>query len=106
QKISQTTQYVPVPCEYNLHENNRTYTVTANWKQNTKYKLILPYAAAEDVYGAVSDSLCIDITCPKSDSYGSLVIDVDSLDLQQAYVFELRKKGAAKTELITHVYRY
>ena len=106
QKFSQSIQYTPVPCEYVLHPNNRTYSVTANWKPNTKYKLILPYAAAEDVYGAVSDSLCIDISCPKSESYGSLVIDVDSLDSQKQYVFELRKKGAAKTEGITHVYRY
>ena len=105
QKLVNVSHYTPVPCEYNLHENNRTYSVTANWEPQTNYQLIFPHAAAEDIYGAVSDSLCIQINCPKLNTYGSLIIEIDSINTQEHYLFELRKKGASESEVVTQVYQ-
>lgn len=54
----------------------RTFAITANWKENTKYALTLSSDAVHDIYGDYCDSTQIIFKSPALENYGELAVQL------------------------------
>lgn len=55
-------------------EKSRTFAITANWKENTNYTLIIPDTAFTDIFNDANDSLTYAFIAPKRDDVGNLLV--------------------------------
>jgi hypothetical protein len=57
-------------------QSPRSFSVVANWKENTKYSLNLSSNAVYDIYGDYCDSTQIAVSSPLLENYGELAVQL------------------------------
>jgi uncharacterized protein (DUF2141 family) len=93
QQEKKTYSYIPIPYEFSLSDDLRTILISAAWEPQKKYKLSLPYGFAQDVFGAQSDTVSIEVMCQNQEESGSLQVTIDSIP-QLACVLRSEKSNA------------
>lgn len=85
-----TSRTLVQPSLFRLDTNGqRTLLLEYKWKPGKPYKLELMPGAATDIYSLKSDTILQDIQVDLLKNYGNLLLKVDSLSADSAYVIEL-----------------
>ncbi len=79
QQEKKTVSYTPIPYEFSLLDDLRTIAISAAWEPKKKYRLSLPHGFAQDVFGAQSDTVSIEVMCQNQEESGSLQVTTDSI---------------------------
>ncbi|MCQ2958954.1 MAG: Ig-like domain-containing protein [Bacteroidales bacterium] len=75
QTASSETLYVQkIPYSIVASNNERTYSLIADWKTNFTYKLIISDSTFTDIFGDANDSIVFSFQCPKKDDVGSFLV--------------------------------
>ncbi len=59
---------------YSITNTDRTYAISADWKTNTTYKLVIPDSTFTDIFGDANDSTLFSFQSPKKEDVGNLVV--------------------------------
>jgi hypothetical protein len=79
----------------------RNLKIEYEWKENTKYELVIPQDALRDLFDKANDSISLKFTTTEADSYGNidLQIEFDSL-FKAPFLIQLVQGEAEKEKLI------
>ncbi len=83
----------------------RKLRISYEWKQETKYKFILPQEALSDLFGVENDSIIISFNTTMEDSYGNLNMNLQFEDTLISPVLLLLVSGEADKEKIVQKHR-
>ncbi len=78
--------------------SDRELKIQAELLPKEKYVIIAKKASVQDFYGDLLDSTCIEFSCLESENYGTLSLQIDSL--QQPIVLKLKNKDEKKKTII------
>lgn len=88
--------------------NSTELIVNHKWNYGKEYSLTFNDSAFQSVYGIYSDSTTFRFTTPEEDALGSLLVNIDSLDLNHPIIIQLfqseekiRNKTATTNQTIT-----
>ncbi len=88
--LLEDTLKIPVAPVLNVEPNDRRFLiVNYDWKDSTKYELLIPAGALTDIYGLTNDTLRLPYQVQKTTNYGNLDIIIDSLEADKKYLVEL-----------------
>ena len=88
-RLTQDSTFTPVASSATLDTTNRRLTVRTDWKQGTRYQLILDPAFAEDSLGRrLLKTDTLSFATRKAAEYGSLSIRLRNIDLSQNPVLQ------------------
>ena len=76
----------------------RNINIHYDWKQATKYKLILPQESLIDIFDLENDSIVLNFTTTSDDDYGNIIMDLNFDSTQFFPVVISLVKGAADKE--------
>lgn len=89
--VVNTEIYTAIPTQVYVQEDMRTLELFAERNADKRYVCIIPYAGCADIYGAESDSVFIAILQKKPETYGTVLVILDSIS--EYFVLELRSKS-------------
>ncbi len=83
----------------------RGLNIHYNWKQATKYQLIIPSEALIDIFGLENDSIVYGFTTSSDDDYGNFLLDLDFDSTITFPVVISLLKGEGEKEIILQQHR-
>lgn len=90
---------IPVKPQITIMDSiQRNISIHYDWKQATKYKLVLPQESLIDMFGLENDSIAFDFTTSSDDDYGNIIMDLNFDSTQFFPVLISLVKGEAEKE--------
>ena len=94
-QVSTDSTFNPVSSYWEIDSLNKKLTLKINWKENTRYNLILDKDFAEDSSGRkLLKTDTLNFTTRKQDDYASLKISFTNIDLSKNPVLQVSQNGA------------
>ena len=93
-QLSTDTTFNPIQSNWELDTLNKKLTLKMNWREDTRYNLILDKEFAEDTLGRkLLKTDTISFTTKKQADYGSLKVVLPNIDLSQNPVLQFLQNG-------------
>ena len=93
-QVSTDSTFNPISSSWEIDSLKKKLTLKINWKENTRYNLILDKDFAEDSSGRkLLKTDTLNFTTRKQDDYGSLKISFTNIDLSKNPVLQVSQNG-------------
>jgi hypothetical protein len=88
--ISLASDSTPVPFVITPSDSSmRKFSLEVRWKENAKYRLLMPKGCLTGISHAINDSLTIDFSTSEESQYGSLTTSIQGIEKNKAHLLQL-----------------
>jgi hypothetical protein len=101
-----TNPDTPEPVEFRFTRDTmkiRQWTLSADWDESQKYRLVIPAGTFADVAGQTNDTLKNDFAILKKEKFATLVADVEGKTPMAKYVLEIVNEAGKVERTIPNV---